>query len=217
MESLPLDEAATAAFFGDAPRHAEREDGCLLSFFTGERSHVVLKNKELKVLRPHGHLLRSGGSLIPDESALTSTAWMNGVFHSMVTQGHVSINRFLSTCHTYLGLFRSHGQRVFVEIDGTWHLLDVPSAFEMAPDSCRWIYQHRGGLIEVVSSAPDDKHELRLSVSVLEGPPARFLISHHVAINGDDGSQAIPVRWESDGNGIFVRAIPDSDVGRRFP
>ncbi len=105
---------------------------------------MVLRPKELKVLRPHGHLLRSGGSLTPDESALTSTAWMNGVFHSMVTQGHVSINRFLSTCHSYLGLFRSHGQRVFVEIDGSWCLLGMPSAFEMSPDSCRWIYQHRG-------------------------------------------------------------------------
>ena len=158
--------------------------------------HVVLKAKELEVLRPHGHLLRSGGSLTPDESALTSTAWMGGVFHSMVTQGHVSINRFLSTCHSYLGLFRSHGQRVFVEIDGSWKLLGIPSAFEMSPDSCRWIYKHRGGLIEVVSSAPDDRHELRLSLSVLEGAPARFLISHHVAINGDDGSASIPVVCE---------------------
>ena len=217
LESLSLDETSVAKFFGDAARHAEREDGCLLSFFTGDRSHVVLKAKELKVLRPHGHLLRSGGSWVPDESALMSTAWMDGVFHSMVTQGHVSINRFLSTCHTYLGLFRSHGQRVFVELGGAWHLLDVPSAFAMAPDSCRWIYRHRGGLIELVSSAPDDKHELQLTVSVLEGPPARFLISHHVAINGDDGSQAIPVRWERSGNGIFVCAIPDCDVGRRFP
>jgi cellobiose phosphorylase len=217
LESLPLDESAVAAYFPGASRHAEREDGALLSFFTGKRSHVVLKSKELKVLRPHGHLLRSGGAWIPDESALTSTAWMNGVFHSMVTQGHVSINRFLSTCHTYLGLFRSHGQRAFVEINGAWHLLDVPSAFEMAPDSCRWIYKHRDGVIEVVSSAPDDTHELRLSLSVLEGPPARFLISHHVAMNGDDGSQSIPVIREAVGNGILVRAIPDSDVGRRFP
>jgi cellobiose phosphorylase len=217
LASLPLGAAEVTKHFGDERRQVERQEGDLLSFFTGARSHVVLKAKELQVLRPHGHLLRSGGSLVPDESALTSTAWMNGVFHSMVTQGHVSINRFLSTCHTYLGLFRSHGQRVFVELDGLWHLLDVPSAFEMAPDSCRWIYQHRGGVIEVVSFAPDDKHELQLSVSVREGPPARFLISHHVAINGDDGSQAIPVRWERDGNGIFVRAIPDCDVGRRFP
>ncbi|MEO8613830.1 MAG: hypothetical protein ABI600_01715 [Luteolibacter sp.] len=217
LKTLELDESEISVFFGDARRHEEREDGQLLSFFTGDSRHVVLKAKELKVLRPHGHVLRSGGSLTPDESALTSTAWMAGVFHSMVTQGHVSINRFLSTCHTYLGLFRSHGQRVFVEIDGNWHLLIQPSAFEMSPASCRWIYKHPGGVIEVVSTAPDDRHELGLSISILEGSAARFLISHHVSINGDDGSTSVPLRHEPDGRGVFVRAVPDSDIGRRFP
>ena len=32
-----------------------------------------------------------------------------------VTQGHVSINRLLSTTRSYLGLQRAHGQRIFVE------------------------------------------------------------------------------------------------------
>lgn len=217
LETSELDDTEVRSLFGDSPRHEERENGHLLSFFTGAASHVVLKTKEQEVLRPHGHLLRTGGSLTADESALTSTTWMAGVFHSMVTQGHVSINRFLSTCHTYLGLFRSHGQRVFVEIAGSWHLLDQPSAFEMAPDSCRWIYKHAGGVIEIISSAPDDHHELRLSISVKEGAPARFMISHHVAINGDDGSTSAPLRHEPDGCGVFVKAVPDSDVGRRFP
>ncbi len=217
LETEVLNEAEITAFFGTEQRHAEKENGSPWSFFTGNGNHVVLKAKELKVLRPHGHLLRSGGSLTPDESALTSTAWMNGVFHSMVTQGHVSINRFLSTCHSYLGLFRSHGQRVFIETDGGWKLLAMPSAFEMNQDSCRWIYKHGGGVIEVYSSAPDDRHELRLSMSVLEGAPARFLITHHVALNGDDGSASIPAKFEINGASAFVRAIPDSDVGRRFP
>src|SRR5262249_6475830 len=98
-------------------RHEERDErGTLLSFFHDVDRHVVLRSKELRVLRPHGHLLRTGRHLTPDETALTSTAWMGGVFHSMVTQGHVSINRFLSTVHSYLGLFRSHGQRVFVQL-----------------------------------------------------------------------------------------------------
>lgn len=216
LEALPLGEGEVSRHFGETRRHEERQDGALLSFFRGRRNHVVLKAKELQVLRPHGHLLRSGGSLTPDESALTSTAWMNGVFHSMVTQGHVSINRFLSTCHTYLSIFRSHGQRVFVELDCKWHLLDVPSAFEMAPDACRWIYKHGSGVIEVVSTAPDEKHELRVSLNVLEGSPARFLVSHHVAINGDDGSNAVPVSWERNPEGVFVRPIPDCDVGWRF-
>jgi cellobiose phosphorylase len=217
LESLTLDDASIRAIFGEPSLHAEIENGRLLSFFTGAGNHVVLQAKELRVLRPHGHLLRTGDSLTPDESSLASTVWMSGVFHSMVTQGHVSINRFLSTCHGYLGMFRSHGQRVFVESDGGWKLLDRPSAFEMAIDHCRWIYQHRGGLIEVVASAPVGRHELRLSVSVLEGQAMRFLISHHVALNGDDGSGAFPALHEPDGAGVLVRAVSESDVGRRFP
>ncbi len=217
LEALVPEAEALRTWFGGAHQHAESENGRLLSFFTTNGSHVVLKPKELQVLRPHGHLLRSGDSLTPDESALTSTVWMAGVFHSMVTQGHVSINRFLSTCHSYLGLFRSHGQRVFVESEDGWKLLGVPSAFEMATDKCRWIYQHRGGLLEVVASVPAARHELQLSISVLDGPPMRFLISHHVALHGDDGSRSIPVCHRPDGTGVFVSAVTDSDVGRRFP
>lgn len=217
LDALELDDAEIHRFFGGPHEHAERGDGQALSFFTAADGHVVLKAKELRVLRPHGHLLRTGTALVADESALASTSWMNGVFHSMVTQGHVSINRFLSTCHSYLGLFRSHGQRVFVEIDRNFHLLDVPSAFEMKTGSCRWIYKHAGGYIEVSSIAVSDPHELRLKVSVLEGPPLRFLISHHIAMNGDDGSAAIPAIWKPEAGGVFVSAISDSDVGRRFP
>lgn len=217
LESLDLTDAEISSLFGKERRHAERRDGKLLSFFAGSQSHVVLGAKERQVLRPHGTLLRTGGALTPDESALASTLWMNGVFHSMLTQGHVSINRFLSTCHSYLGLFRSHGQRIFVERDGTWRLLGIPSAFEMAPDRCRWIYRFHGGCIEVTSAASDDRHALHLEISVEAGPPARFLISHHVAINGDDGSGFTPVRWESSGDGVVIRPVPDCDVGWRFP
>src|SRR5678816_990095 len=134
--------------FGREMREVEREGGRVHSLFTGASRHVVLRAKELGVLRPHGLILRTGDRLVPDEASLTSTIWMAGVFHSMATQGHVSINRFLSTTHSYLGLFRSHGQRVFVELEDGWHLLDVPSAFAMTSSACRWIYRHAGGTIE---------------------------------------------------------------------
>jgi cellobiose phosphorylase len=217
LDALELTEADITRLFGSERREEEIVDGCLLSFFTGSRRHVVLKAKELQVLRPHGHILRTGSGPTPDEAGMASTAWMAGVFHSMVTQGHVSINRFLSTTHSYLGLFRSHGQRIFVEIAGAWRLLDVPSAFEMMPEGCRWIYQHAGGLIEVRSRALTDRHELHLAVRVWSGGPMRCLISSHVALNGDDGAEAVPVRYEQDGQGVFVRPVAESDVGRRFP
>jgi cellobiose phosphorylase len=199
-------------------RHEERdEQGALLSFFHGADRHVVLRAKELRVLRPHGHLLRTGRHLTPDETGLTSTAWMGGVFHSMVTQGHVSINRFISTVHSYLGLFRSHGQRVFVEVGGKWQLLDTPSAFEMAPHECRWIYRHDAGEISVRAAARDEPQELVLAVEFAKGAPGRCLITHHVALNGDDGSLEGEALCRRDAADVVVTAVPDSDVGRRFP
>src|SRR5262245_11088013 len=217
LEISELDEAELNAFC-DGERHAVERDGDrLLSFFAGADTHVVLPAKERVSLRPHGQILRTGDRLEPDEASLTTTQWMDGVFHSMLTQGHVSINRFLSTTHSYLGLFRSHGQRIFVEIDGGWHLLGVPSAFAMTPSGARWLYKHAGGLLEINSWAAVDRHELWLSARVVAGPARRFLVSNHVALNGDDGSEALPARWTRDARGVRVATLPDTDVGRRFP
>jgi cellobiose phosphorylase len=212
-----LTDAEIARLWGDGLREVEREGGRLHSFFTGADTHVALRAKELGVLRPHGHILRTGDRLVPDEASLTTNVWMAGVFNALVTQGHVSINRFLSTTRSYLGLQRAHGQRIFVELADGWHLLDVPSAWESTTNACRWLYAHAGGLIEVRVAAAADRHELDLTIAVLAGTPARFLVSSHVALNGDDGAEAIPVRFARDAEGIAVRAVPESDVGRRFP
>ena len=212
-----LAEVEISDLFGSELRHVERQDGRLHSFFVGANRHVVFAAKERGVLRPHGQILRTGDGLVPDEASLTSTVWMAGVFHSMVTQGHVSINRFLSTTHSYLGLFRSHGQRVFVEGTDGWQLLDLPSAFEMDPSGCRWIYWHAGGRIEVRSRAAVSSHELLLEIEVVDGAPCRFLVSSHVALGGDDGADAVPLRAVRDERGIALGAPPDSDVGQRFP
>jgi cellobiose phosphorylase len=217
LPCLDLTDAEVARLWGDELRQVERDGGRLLSFFCGAHSHVALRAKELRVLRPHGHLVRTGDQLTPDEASLTSTTWMAGVFNSLVTQGHVSINRFLSTTRSYLSLFRAGGQRVFVELADGYRLLDVPSAYEMNPSGCRWIYKHAGGVIEVRSWAAVDRHELNLSIEVVAGAPCRFLVSHHVAMNGDDGADPVPVQFRYDGAAVTVRPIPDSDVGRRFP
>ena len=205
LQTTDLDDAAVQELFPGEWRHEERdEQGTLLSFFHGDDCHVVLRAKELRVQRPHGHMLRTGLHITPDETALTSTVWMNGVFHSMLTQGHVSFNRFLSTTHSYLGLFRSHGQRIFVEIDGGWRLLDMPSAFEMTRNACRWIYRHADGTIQVRAEASSDAHEMTLAVEVAPAKPVRLLISHHIALNGDDGSTAGAASWRTEGNTVVV-------------
>lgn len=218
LTAIPLDGAGLERQFAPPWRHIERDArGELLSFFHGDDRHVVLAAKELQVLRPHGHLLRSGCHLTPDEAAMTSTAWMGGVFHSMLTQGHVSINRIFSTARTYLGLFRSHGVRVFVELEGHWQLLQLPSAFEIQARECRWIYRTRHSLISVRAHAGDDPRRMGLSLAVEQGPALRFLVSHHVALNDDDGSRPGSVLWRRTAQGVTLRPVPDSELGRRFP
>jgi cellobiose phosphorylase len=217
LAATPPDPAALAAWCGTDRRALERDGGRLLSFFTGAGAHVVLPEKERESLRPHGQILRTGARLEPDEASLTTTVWMGGTFHSMLTQGHVSIGRLLSTTHSYLGLFRSHGQRIFVERAGRFELLDQPSAFEMTPSGARWLYQHAGGLLEVRSWAALDRHELWLAARVVDGVPCRFLVSSHVAVNGDDGADAVPARWTRDERGVAIRLLADTDLGRRFP
>ena len=107
LATVDLDTREHDELFGTGRRHEEFDErGQLLSFFHGADRHVVLRAKESRVQRPHGHLLRTGRHATPDETALTSTVWMSGVFHSMLTQGHVSFNRLLSTVHGYVGLFQ---------------------------------------------------------------------------------------------------------------
>jgi len=71
--------------------------------------------------------------------------------------------------------------------------------------------------VQVVSEAKTDPHQLSLAVEVTAGEPARFLISHHVSLNDDDGSAPGPAQWKLDGQAIVVSPAPATDLGRRFP
>ena len=217
LPSLDLATAELDRLFGTARRHEESLDGRVLSFFHAADAHVVTRSKELRVSRPHGHMLRSGEHLVPDETALTSTVWMNGVFHSLVTQGHVGSNRLLSTVRSYLGLFRSQGQRVFVRIDGHWQQLGRPSAFEIEPGGCRWLYRHAQGLIEVRSGAVGAPHRLTLRMRVIEGAPTDFLVTHHLALAGDDGEAGPAPAFSREQNSVRVCPPPGSEMAERFP
>ncbi len=217
VQDLAADEISR--LFPGPRRHEEHDDaGTLLSFFQGDAAHTVLRAKEAAVMRPHGHLLRSGQHAVPDETALTSTVWMAGVFHSLVTQGHVGINQCLSTVRGALGQFRAHGQRIFIDAGQGWQLLGVPSAFEMRPEACRWLYRHAGGLLEVRSGVCHAPHALTLDVQVLEGGPLRLRLGHHVTLGGDDGVGPVALfALRAEGRGVFVGVPAGSALAQRFP
>lgn len=218
LACLALDPRAISALAGPGRHHVERDGAELLAYFTDDGTHVVTAAKERAVLRPHGHIMRTGTALVPDESSLTSTAWMAGIFHSQVTQGHASQDPLISTRRGYLGLRRAYGLRVFVgSAAAGWSLLDVPSAWAVRPDSCRWWYRHDGGLLEVVSVVAADTHEVGLRLRVVHGPPVRALVCAHVAFGGDDGADPAPPDLTVDAGGVTVHAPDGADITARHP
>ncbi len=213
------------ALFAGERLHAEHDaDGTLLGFWRDGDAHVVLQAKELRVQRPHGLLLRGGRQRVPDERTLASTCWMAGIFHSLLTQGHVGINRCLGTQRGWLGQYRSLGQRVFVDAGAGWRLLGLPSAFEMRPDGARWLYAHGDGLFELEAAIPCDAqdavgHAATLQLRVLQGPPLRLLVSHQVALGGDEGFAPVPappLALQPDG-ALWVGVAPGGELATRFP
>ena len=223
------DRASLAAWFGGGWRHEEQAvDGAPLSFFQGDggsqAAHVVTRAKDLLVLRPHGHLLRSGSHWTPDEQALASTVWMAGVFHSSLTQGHASANRLLSTQRGHLGVFRALGLRVFIDAGTGWQLLDLPSAFRMTPASATWVYQQGGRRLELVADAAADAPAMGLRLRVCSGAAVGVLVALHLALHGDDpnddGLSPTPARVVPQAGqpvvDLRLPPAPGSAMARRF-
>ncbi|QTE29281.1 GH36-type glycosyl hydrolase domain-containing protein [Pengzhenrongella sicca] len=217
LAPLPLDATTLTALAGPGRHHVETADAELLAYFTADGTHVVTAAKERRVLRPHGHILRTGTALVPDESSLTSTAWLAGVFASQLTQGHASRDPVLSVRRGYLGLRRAYGLRIFADLGAGWTLLDVPSAWAQAPDACRWWYRHAGGLLEVETVVAAESHAVRVRLRVVAGPPARVLVAAHVAFGGDDGADPVPPVLAVDGAGVTVGVPVGAELAARSP
>ena len=198
----------------------ERDGDVLLSAGTGHGGHLVTAAKQAAVLRPHGHILRTGSAWTPDERSVTTTTWMDGGFHTQVTQGHVALGSVLSLRRSYLGLFRAHGMRLFVAPEAApddWRLLGRPSAWWVSPGACRWWYRTDDLLVEVASSGATDRHELSVEARVLDGPPLRWRAALHVALGGDDGADRAPSALGIEGDGLTLAPPHGSDRERTYP
>lgn len=204
-------------------------DDALWSAFLGDGAHLVTAAKESAVLRPHGHVLRTGSHLVPDERGVTSTVWLAGGFAGQVTQGHVALGSVLSLRRTHLGLQQASGLRILVREGGTgtvpddlgsWRLLGRPSAWVVETGRCRWFYAPAadpGSVVEVVTTAPTDRHELDVEVVVHGGASYAVRAALHVALGGDDGATPVELPVERTEDGLVLRPPPGSESDARYP
>ncbi len=215
--SEDLGPADLDRFFGPERRHPEVRDGVLLSFFHGAGRHVVTKAKELLMERPTGHILRSGSDLLPADDMLSVTAWMYGAFASQVAIGNTSFNKLLGVCRTPLNVLKAGGQRVFVRTERGEELLGVPSAFEMGPNSARWIYQDSRHTITVRLDVPLDAPACRTTVRVERGGALPILVSHGVVVGTDEFDAAPLTIVDRAASRVELRPAPGSAIACRYP
>ncbi|MHC1774565.1 MAG: hypothetical protein AB9834_04045 [Lentimicrobium sp.] len=166
-------------FFGSDKRHAETENGKLLSFYNQSNNHIVLRAKELLVDRPHGHIIQAEAGYRADENIVSTTAYAYGVFNSHLTQGNTNFNIFLSICSSQFNHTPETGQRIFVEIEGQLYLLGVPSAYETGLNHCRWIYRHDHHCFQVRTWTSKTSPRVNMDFRVLEGENVRLIVTHH--------------------------------------
>ncbi len=217
FDSHDLDRADLERFFGPDWRHVERHDGAVLSFFHGRQQHVVLRAKELMMERPTGHIMRSGRDLLPSDSGLSVTTWMCGVFGSQVTIGNTSFNKLLGVVRNPLNVLKTSGQRIVLRTDRGDELLGLPSAFEMGPNSARWIYHDRRFTIAIRVTASLDAPACRLTVEVIEGGPVELLISHHVVLGENEDDRPGTMAVDAAAGRIELRPDPASPLRRHYP
>ncbi|MBN9026084.1 MAG: cellobiose phosphorylase, partial [Rhizobiales bacterium] len=215
---LPLDGDWLARLY--PARHLEEtRDGALLSFFVADgmlNRHVVLAGKEDQVARRHGAIVRSGQSRMPDEATLAATCWMHGVFAAQLTIGNTSFHKLFSVSRDPYNITRASGLRILIDAGEGWHLLSVPSAFDMGLSDCRWIYRlaDRTVTVSAIASGADAAMQWRVAV---EGTPARLLVFGHLVLGEREYEQSGSITIDAAAKRITFQPGKDWLWGQNFP
>lgn len=197
-------------------RHQEEwQDGKLLSFFTDSHEHVVLKEKELLVERPHGHILMSGGNDKMTENVMTTTSYMYGIFNSQLLTGNTNFHKMLTNARSALNTLKTSGQRIYVELEGTYRLLTMPSMFEMGFNYTRWYYKMADDTLMITNFTTVDTPEVRLHLRSVNGKAYRFLVTNQVSMNNNE--YELPFRMEQTGSVLTFKAARESISASVFP
>lgn len=211
-ELVALGSAASSA---DAPGHVlqpEYDDaGRLLSYFTPDAAHVIGRAKELAVERPHGHVLKAGSDVAPNDNILSATAYAYGVFASHVVVGNTSANRFVSVQRNHLNLLRSSGVRALVRSGNGWQLLGVPSALVLDLGGLRWVYETEEGRIEVRTTAGHEDRAIEVRIDTER--PVEILVTADIEL----GDFSWSAETALDGRARVFTADAGTDVAEHCP
>lgn len=161
-------------------RHLEQHEDEVYSFFTRNHHHVVMKEKELLVERQHGHLMVHGDLLHVSENVMATTNFMFGMFSSHVVLGNTTFNKLTGDLRNPLNAQKISGTRMYVKIDGRYHILGVPTYYEMGGATTRWYYQLKDDAIVIDSYVDIDQNRETISLSSSSGKAYDVIVTHQI-------------------------------------
>lgn len=168
-------------------RFAEYKDNELISFFTKEHSHVVLKNKEIICERPHGNIIL--GNIDKEglnTEVISSTNYMFGVFGSQVVLGNTSLNKMISVNRGLLNVLKNSGQRIYVKICGKFRLLTLAGIYEMGLNFSKWYYKIGEDILIIKSYSILDYPEIILEVESKNNVKYEFIVTNQIVIGENE-------------------------------
>ena len=139
LAGKPLTMKTIQSLYPDL-QQVESKDETFLSGFLPDGRHVVSQQKELLVERPHGHILLSGDVLHASEDVFATTAYMMGVFGSHTVYGNTNFHKLTGDVRHPLNFHTLAGTRLYLQTQGVYHLLGLPSLMVMGLDHVTWRY-----------------------------------------------------------------------------
>ncbi|MDT8718040.1 cellobiose phosphorylase [Clostridium sp. 19966] len=178
----------------------ETKDGKLLSFFTDEHAHIVTKDKELLTERPHGTIIITPPSTDSvDNQLISSTQYMYGIFNSHVVTGNTDLHKLISTPRGFLNVMKNSGQRIYLGINGQYHLLNLPGLFEMGMNYSKWHYKLEDDFITITAYTAADRSDLILEVSSKNNKKYDYIITNQLVMGNNEYTKDITYTEIKDG------------------
>jgi len=193
VNGLDLDKKTVNTLY-KTQRHQEVQDNKLLSFFTDNHAHVVLKQKELLVERPHGNIAISGGNRDYNKMTMASTHFMFGIFNSHIVLGNSNFHKMTSNLRSPLNTRKISGQRVFIKKDGVYKLLNLPSIFEVGANYSKWIYQFEDDQLIIESVTAYDKDEVNLEITSQNGKTYDLVVMNHLVMGANEDEWPVTIK-----------------------
>jgi 1,2-beta-oligoglucan phosphorylase len=192
----------------------EFEGDTLLSFFTPTYEHIVLKEKERIIERPHGHILVTGNNVHLKEDTISTTSYMYGIFNSQVVVGNTSFHKMLTNARNALNVMKTSGQRIYVELEGKLQLLTMPSLFEMGFNYTRWFYKTEDDTFIITNFTTVDTPEVELQVRSESGKKYRYVVTNQVSMNNQE--YEVPFKMDIEDHVLTFSADASSDSAKTY-